>query len=344
MKKLLVIALPVIALALLLGGCGKDGESEKSSDLQTGKAVDMDHDKVVATVNGEEILASEVAKEQSMLTQQMAGRVDPAQMQTMAAGLKEQAFNNVLKRILLRQATDKEGIKVSEEEKTAKIEVVKNNFPSEEAFKEQLVLSGLSNEKFENEIEYTVKVEKLIEKMTATLEKTTLKEAKSFYDSNTDQFENPERVKASHILIKVEGDDSEETKAEKRKRIEGLLTRVKGGQDFADLASEDSDCPSSKNGGDLGYFSKGQMVKPFEDAAFALEKEEISGIIETRFGYHIIKLMEKDVSSTTPFDEAGNEIVDYLFNMKKQIEVEKYIMALRDLAKIEYSDSTLVTP
>lgn len=344
MKKLLVVTLPIVALALLLGGCGKDGEGEMSSDLQTGKPADGNQNNVVATVNGEEILASSVAKEQSMLTQQMAGRVDPSQMDAVAAGMKQQAFVNIMKRILLRQAADKEGMKVSEEEKTAKIELVKSNFPSEEEFNAQLGVSGLTYEEFEKEIEYTVKVEKLIENMSATLEETTVEEAKSFYDSNTDQFENPERVKASHILIKTEAADTEEIKAEKRKRIEDLLVRVKGGQEFADIASENSDCPSSKNGGDLGFFGKGQMVKAFEDAAFALEKGEISGIVETRFGYHIIKLTEKEAAKTTPFDEISKDIVEYLFNMKKQMEIEKYIQALKDVAKIEYSDSTLMTP
>ena len=148
MKKLLVVALPIIALALLLGGCGKDGESEMSSDLQTGKTAGANRDKVVANVNGEEILASSVAKEQSMLTQQMAGRVDPTQMEAMAAGLKQQAFVNIVKRILLRQAADKEGMKVSEAEKTAKIEIVKGNFPSEEEFNAQLGISGLTYEAF----------------------------------------------------------------------------------------------------------------------------------------------------------------------------------------------------
>ncbi|MBN2184696.1 MAG: peptidylprolyl isomerase [Candidatus Krumholzibacteriota bacterium] len=342
MKKLLALALPIVALALLLGGCGKDGEKDMSSELKAGDVAGANQDEIVATVNGEEILASSVAKEQSMLAQQMAGRVDPSQMQAMAAGLKQQAFVNIVKRILLRQAADKEGLTVSEAEKTAKIEVVKGNFPSEEEFNAQLGISGLTYEAFEKEIEYTVKVEKLIEKLSADIEETTIKDAKNFYDSNTDQFKNPERVKASHILIKTAADDSEEIKAEKRKRIEDLLVRVKGGQKFADVASENSDCPSSKNGGDLGFFSRGQMVKPFEDAAFELEKGEISGIVETRFGYHIIMLTEKEPANTTPFDEISNDIVEYLFSMKKQMEVEKYIQALKDLAEIEYSDSTLM--
>ncbi len=342
MRRLVTLTLSVIAIGILLGGCGNGGDSETSSDDQAGAATEEGQNTVVAVINGEDILASAVSKEQSMLMQQMAGRVDPSQMEAMAAGLKQQAFVNIMKRTLLRQAADKEGLTASDEEKAAKIAAIKGNFPSEEEFKTQLAISGMTDEEFDMEVIYTVKVEKLIDGISANIEDVTIKEAKEFYDTNTDQFENPERVKASHILVKTESDDTEEIKAEKRKKIEELLVRVKGGQDFADIASEHSDCPSSKNGGDLGYFGRGQMVKDFEDAAFALKKGEISGIVETRFGYHIIKLMEKEPASTTPFDEISGEIIDYLFNMKKQLEIEKYIQALKDLAKIEYSDSTLV--
>ncbi|MBN2070107.1 MAG: peptidylprolyl isomerase [Candidatus Krumholzibacteriota bacterium] len=347
MKRFTTILSAALITVMLFGGCGNKGKSDESQVLENQAAegsASLNTGEVVAVVNGREINESEVATEQNMLMQQMAGRVDPSQMQMLAAGMKKQAFDNIVKRVLLREAADKEAIGFTEAEKTAKIESVKGNFPSEEAFQNQMKISGLTTELFEKEIEYTIKIEKLIDKMTANVEKTTLKEARSFYDSNIDQFKTPERVKASHILVKVEGTDTEEIKAEKKKKIDDLLVRVKGGQDFADVASENSDCPSSKNGGDLGYFSRGQMVQPFEDTAFALEKGKISDVIETRFGYHIIKLMEKDPAGTTPFEDVGNEVVEYLYSMKKQMEVEKYLEALLDLAAIEYSDSTLMTP
>lgn len=104
----------------------------------------------------------------------------------------------------------------------------------------------------------------------------------------------PEKAHAAHILLMYQGSDgaSEEitrTKEEAYQEIQNLLARAEAGEDFAMLAKEYSNCPSSKNGGDLGEFSKGDMVKPFEDAAFTLKKGKISGVVETRYGYHIIK-------------------------------------------------------
>ena len=104
----------------------------------------------------------------------------------------------------------------------------------------------------------------------------------------------PEKTHAAHILLMYKGsaNASEEitrTKEEAYQEIQNLLERAKAGEDFAELAKEFSNCPSGKNGGDLGEFSKGDMVKPFEAAAFNLKKDEISNIVETRYGYHIIK-------------------------------------------------------
>jgi parvulin-like peptidyl-prolyl isomerase len=104
----------------------------------------------------------------------------------------------------------------------------------------------------------------------------------------------PAKAHAAHILLMYKGSDGASeaitrTKEEAHQEIQNLLIRVKAGEDFAVLAKEYSNCPSSKNGGDLGEFSKGDMVKPFEDAAFSLKKDKISNIVETRYGYHIIK-------------------------------------------------------
>ena len=104
----------------------------------------------------------------------------------------------------------------------------------------------------------------------------------------------PEKVHAAHILLMYQGsagatEDITRTKEEAYQEIQNLLTRVKAGEDFSELAKEYSNCPSGKNGGDLGEFSKGDMVKPFEDAAFGLKKDDISKIVETKYGFHIIK-------------------------------------------------------
>ncbi len=348
MKKIFFISLVMLIMGNLVVGCSKKDESaETPAGKQIDKTISLnaaDPGVTVATINGRAITDGEIDREMKMIKQQMASRVSPQQMQAMQPGLKRGAMDNIINRVLLRQAADRDGIEVSKEEKDAKIEEIKKNFPSEEAFNAQIKVSGLSEEEFDSEIEYTIKIEALIDKVTKFLEETTDKEAREFYDSNMDQFVSPAKIRASHVLLKIGPEDTDEVKAEKKAKIEKLLPRLQAGEDIAEIASEYSDCPSSSNGGDLGLFGKGQMVKSFEDAAFALEVNELSGIVETRFGYHIIKVTEKEKASTTPFADVREDVKKYLDEMKKQREVEEYVQALKGLAEIEYMDSTLAMP
>jgi len=139
-------------------------------------------------------------------------------------------------------------------------------------------------------------------------------------------------------LIMTQEDDSDAVKAEKRKKAEELLVQLRQGADFEQLAREHSDCPSSAQGGDLGAFGRGAMVPRFEEAAFALEPGEISGIVETRFGYHIIKLAEKTDTRTVPYDEARSDISRYLSTQKMQQGMSNFIEGLRNEAEIEYPE------
>ena len=121
----------------------------------------------------------------------------------------------------------------------------------------------------------------------------TENDANNYYSGNPKEFETPEQVKASHILIASDTSDTSvdpnDAKAKALAKAEQLLAQLKDGADFAELAKANSTCPSASKGGDLGFFSKGDMVAPFEEAAFALEPGQLSDIVETKFGYHIIK-------------------------------------------------------
>ncbi len=148
-------------------------------------------------------------------------------------------------------------------------------------------------------------------------------------------FKKPEQLKASHILIKVSDSKDEAKKAEAKKKIEMAQERLKKGEDFAVLAKEFSECPSSANGGDLGYFSRGRMVKPFEDAAYALKVNETSDIVETSFGYHIIRLTEKKAQEIVDYENAKVNITRHLKQQKTQKKVKEYLEEIRKSAKIE---------
>jgi peptidyl-prolyl cis-trans isomerase C len=176
-----------------------------------------------------------------------------------------------------------------------------------------------------------------IEKQLAAKVTVSDADAQKFYDENQEKyFKKPETFRASHILIGTDEKTSAEDRKKAKEKAEALLKKVKAGEDFAALAKSDSSCPSSSHGGDLGNFSRGQMVAPFEKAALALKPGEIaSEVVETQFGYHIIKLTEKQEATTEKFPEVKERIVEYLKREKTQKQVMDLVTELRKTAKIE---------
>ena len=145
-------------------------------------------------------------------------------------------------------------------------------------------------------------------------------EVKKYYEDNIDQYSMPEQVRASHILLKTEGKDE----AEVKKQAEELLAKVKGGADFAELAKKFSEDEGSRDrGGDLDFFGREQMVPEFSEAAFSLEPGQVSDLVKSNFGYHIIKVAEKRPASTRPFEEVRTQIEDQLKWERVQKEAER---------------------
>jgi peptidyl-prolyl cis-trans isomerase C len=161
------------------------------------------------------------------------------------------------------------------------------------------------------------------------------KEVKAFYVSQPDSFKEPEQVRARHILIKVDPGTDESKKAEARKKLKGIHNRLKKGEDFEALAKEFSEGPSGARGGDLGYFSRGQMVKPFEEVAFGLSPGKMSNIVETQFGYHLIKVVDKKPEGIVSFEEVKDRLIQYLKQQKVQEQVTLKIEKLKEKAKVE---------
>jgi len=145
------------------------------------------------------------------------------------------------------------------------------------------------------------------------------------YRQNIEQYTTPEQVRASHILLKTEGKDA----ADVRKQAEALLTQARAGADFADLARRHSeDEGSAAQGGDLDYFGRGRMVKEFEDVAFELEPGRISDIVESQFGLHIIKVVDRKPAATTPFEDVKAQIAEQLAFERAQAEASTLATSL----------------
>ena len=161
-------------------------------------------------------------------------------------------------------------------------------------------------------------------------------QVETFYKNNPDQFTQPERVKASHILISVPETADAAAKAAGQDQGRADSQGVKAGKDFAALAKQHSQDPGSAvNGGDLGFFQQGQMVGPFNDVAFSLKPGAISDLVETQFGYHIIRVAEKQPARTVPLEEVRPQIEQYLQNRNRETETQAFVKALRAKGKVE---------
>jgi peptidyl-prolyl cis-trans isomerase C len=160
-------------------------------------------------------------------------------------------------------------------------------------------------------------------------------EVLEFYNQNMDQIRKPDSVRARHILLVIRPGERETSKKLKWEKIQNILGEVKAGGDFAALAEQYSEGPSKDRGGDLGYFQRGAMVQPFDSAAFALEIGEVSGVVKTIFGYHIIKLEDKKLGRILPFAEVSDSLMSMIGQSKLASRVQNHLKEMRSLAIIE---------
>ena len=330
----------VAALVTMGAGCSKKGGNGANADsIAAAKAA---AENILVRVAGRTVSQLDMERNVSMLLEQLRSFSDSAQIALMMPTVRKQALDNAINRILLENEVKKLGIKVDKAAVDGRIEMFRSNFVSEEAFNAELAKQHMNPDKLFEEIEVAMKAEELFARRTSAIPPATDAEIRTFYDANTERFQNPERVRASHILIKVGETDSDAVKAEKRAKIEGILASLKAGADFAEEARKSSECPSKQNGGDLGFFERGSMVPEFEKTAFALKPGQMSGIVETKFGYHIIRVAERSEPGTAPFEETRQQISTYLAQQKRNEAIGAFFDSLRTIAAIEYIDSTLV--
>jgi len=303
-------------------------------------------DKVLAIVDGFEIKESQVKQaiqqEYGVQLRRMAAE-SPEAMAQGEKNLLPSMTNRMVIEYLLDREVKKAGIEVTPEQVTAEMAKKLAEFkPPQtiESYKQAYEAQGGNFETFTAGFGKQMKYLKLLERNDPNSLVVTEAGARKYYDENPNQFQVPEMVRASHILISTEltdpNVDPNQFKAKAKEKAEGLLKQVRDGGDFAALAKENSACPSAAQGGQLPEFGRGQMVKPFEDAAFGLKVGEISDLVETQFGYHIIKVTEHRDPSTITFDQAKDQIVANLKSSQTRQAFQKYIGALQDKAKIVY--------
>jgi len=340
MRSLALTIVLAVALVISTNGCSRKSKDGSAKGDSAGSAQTAGSGTVVVKVNGKSITMLDIQRQEDMLMQQLQGYADSVQVAAMKPNLRKQATDNAINRILLDSAVKALGFKADKKTVDERMSYYRKNFVSEEAFSADLAKRGLTADLLRKEIEMGIRAEDLFNTRTASLKPATEQEARVFYDNNEDRFVQPERVRASHILLTVNKDETDSTRAQKKAEARRILGELKKGADFAEAARTYSGCPSKEQGGDLGYFERGRMVPAFETVAFGLKTGQLSGVVETQFGYHIIKVTDHAKASTVPFDQAKQNIEQYLAQQKKQESLTAFFDSLRSVSKIEFIDSS----
>jgi len=288
-----------------------------------------------AIVNGERIPMSALESKVQAAIRAYPGLRSKENIEALRE-MRKEILSDLISEELVIQEGIKAGLKPRDIEMSTELAKIRQRFPSDEAFQKTLKQENLTEKELHNIIERALIGKKVIDiKIDPTVKPTTDEEIAAFYEENKKQFVKPGEVKASHILIKVEPTAEEQEKANARSEMQAVLDKAKAGADFAELAKEFSQGPSGPGGGDLGYFGRGSMVKPFEDAAFGMEKGQISDIVETRFGYHIIMVMDKKPESPIKLEDVSENIRKELRARAVDAALRKWLEPVRKKATIK---------
>jgi peptidyl-prolyl cis-trans isomerase C len=290
--------------------------------------------KEIASVNGKAIYKSQYERMLSVFKKRVTHKGRQMNDQELMA-IKNRILENLIDSELLYQQSQKEGIKVADQAVNQRIDAIKKRFPDEKAYKQVIEKMHVSEKEFRAEIQRALAIRQLLDTDVRKKNSVTEKESKKYYNNNLDLFKRPEQVKASQIWIKFTPGAAESKKIQARKKIEMIQQKLIKGEDFGKLAKAYSEGPSAPRGGALGYFKRGQMLKPIEDAAFALNVGEVSGIIETRVGYHLVKVIDKRPAGTIPYKDVRPMIEKKLKKEKERTEIQNYIESLKKSAKIK---------
>lgn len=286
-------------------------------------------DQVVVTVNGDPVYAGEVQMAAQQMAQAMAQSGQEVDFQQIGAAAMQQMVDGML----LAQEADRRELNVDPEVISAGIAQAEKSAGGAEKLDETLAAQGMSRDRLKTMIGHSHKVNQLLQQMGEGIEVSD-EEVQTFYDENPTFFEAPAQVKARHILFKAGVDADDETKAAAREKAEAARKRALDGEDFAELAKEVSEGPSGPKGGDLGFFTKDRMVEPFASAAFALKPGEISQVVTTQFGSHVIKVEERREAHTVPLEQVKERIRMGMAEEAKGLRVEELLKGLRESAKI----------
>jgi peptidyl-prolyl cis-trans isomerase C len=286
---------------------------------------------VLARVNGQAVTKADfdrLVKNMEM----SAGQPIPADRRD---EILRKALDQLVTYTVLSQETRNRKVAVTDAEIDANLKQMQSQFPNEAEFKKALEARGMSLDRLKSDARVDMSITKMMDAEVASQAAPTDAQVREFYDKNPDKFRQDEQVRASHILFRVDEKATDADKKKIRAQAESVLKQAKGGADFAELAKKYSADGSAQQGGDLNFFTKDAMVPAFADAAFSMKPGQISDVVTTQFGYHIIKVADRKPASTVEYDTVKDRIREFLAQQQKQQRAEAFIEALKKKAKIE---------
>ena len=286
-----------------------------------------------AVVNGQEISAEAVNFELDRLVRFYMGHgMTMAEIRQNLPKLEAKALDQAIGAKLLLDQAARLDIPVTEKDIDAEVARVVQQVGGEENYKKALAAQGISEADFRKELEKGARVNMLVNQACAHVADPTEDEVTAFYEAHKAEYVEPHQVLCQHILVKGSNDAALDKIKEIRERI------VNDKADFAEEAKKHSDCPSGAQGGSLGWFGRGMMVPEFDKAAFEMKKGEVSGIVTTEFGYHIIYKADEKGGGQQTIVDVHDQIKDLLRHEARGKAMDAYVAELREKATIEYKD------
>ncbi|MEI6971682.1 MAG: peptidylprolyl isomerase [bacterium] len=366
----LVFAVVCAGVGIMASGCAKEKRAagpvtsiQAAGERKAEKApVAVENpDAVVVSVYGKKLTKGEINREitRTMASPQFQG-VAPEMIEEARPRLENDIADRFVTQCVLEHAAEARNIVVNDKDREEELALFKDSIPAGMPFEQVLAMMGMDMAEVNNRITTDLKIRKMLDAEATNVPPASAEEVFAFYTNSPAAFQMPDHVKVRHVLIAFDnppepqpmpGEEAaakpaaegaakpaeEAAKAEKRKKAESVREELVKGADFATVAKANSDCPSKSSGGDLGRVAKGQYVPEFEAAAFSQEVNAIGPVVETKYGYHVIQVLERNAAGLLPFEKVKSEISEYLLGGKRKQVVTDFVEKLKADAKIEYA-------
>ncbi len=291
--------------------------------------------KVVAEVNGRPIHEAELKRQVERDLRRFRKYGMRKESPDLIERLRSRALEKLIGEELLSQASQKLKIEDIDKKVKEKIKALETEHGRGERFEKYMKMKGLTMEDLTSSLRARVYLDEYLKEKGISQPPIPEERIREAYESNRNSYSREETIKVSHILIAVDGDASSDEKDKALQEAKKVLKEIRGNKDFAEMAKKHSDCNSAPGGGSLGYIKKGYMPEEFDRVAFSMGKDKVSDVVETKFGYHIIKVFDKKSAGVAPYEEVRDFIRKFLQQQESRKRLTAHLAELKERAKIE---------